>query len=144
MWVAEFSPNTPLSIQTTDTRLLLHAKDAEMSGYDRVVLKARDTDLLILALSHHTKLSRELWLSAGTSKHPKFIPVHAISQTDHVITCWHTMLSPVVIQLASLQGKARNLHGTHFLRNQNCLARSGYLLNVQMRHCERQNSLCVT
>lgn len=70
--------------EEADIRLLLHAKDAEMSGYDRVTLKARGTDILILALSHRSKLSKELWMSDGNDL--KFIPVHAISLPDPLIS----------------------------------------------------------
>lgn len=71
--------------EEANTRLLLHAYGAEMSGYDRVVLMARGTDILILALSHHSKLLRELWMPASTAKDPKSIPFHTISQPNPLI-----------------------------------------------------------
>lgn len=77
------SRQTVAALQSTheeaDTRLLLHAKDAECCGYERVVIKARDTDVLVIALGHRSLLSKEVWMSTGTVKEPKFIPVHAIN-----------------------------------------------------------------
>lgn len=71
--------------EEADTRLILHANEAKNAGYDRVVIKARDTDVLVLALGHRDKLSKEVWMSSGTVRDPKFIPVHGINLPAPVI-----------------------------------------------------------
>jgi len=48
-------------------------------GYSRVVIQRRDTDVLVLAEGHYNHLPSEIWMSCGTSKKPKYIPVHAIN-----------------------------------------------------------------
>ena len=65
--------------EEADTRLLLHAKDAECSGFGRTVIKARDTDVLVIALGHRGQCSKDVWMSAGKIKYLKVILVHAIN-----------------------------------------------------------------
>jgi len=48
-------------------------------GYSHLVIKCRDTDVLVLAEGHHKHLPSEIWMSCGMSKKPKYIPVHAIN-----------------------------------------------------------------
>ena len=64
--------------EEVDTSLLLHAGDANSSGYQRVVINSRDTDVLVLALGLPDCLRPEMWFSSGTSKKWKYIPVHNI------------------------------------------------------------------
>lgn len=71
--------------EEADTRIFLHAKDASDQGYQRLVINSRDTDVLVLALGHRSSLSPELWIHAGTSKEPKYIPVHLISLAQPMI-----------------------------------------------------------
>ena len=58
--------NLKSSHEEADTRLILHANDAYMNGYQKIVLQCRDTDILILALAFKGQLSQEIWMSAGT------------------------------------------------------------------------------
>lgn len=39
----------------------------------------------MLALGHRSEHSPEIWIDSGTSKHPKYIPVHSINQAPSVI-----------------------------------------------------------
>ena len=39
----------------------------------------RDTDVLLLLLVHHTWFSSKMWIRAGTSKKPKYIPLGEVS-----------------------------------------------------------------
>lgn len=71
--------------EEADTRIFLHAKDALACGYQRVVISCRDTDVLVLALGHRSELSPEIWIHSGTSKDPKYIPVHSINLAPSVI-----------------------------------------------------------
>ena len=71
--------------EEADTRIFLHAKDALACGYQCMVISCRDTDVLVLALAHRPELSPEIWIHSGTSKHPKYIPVHLINLAPSVI-----------------------------------------------------------
>lgn len=71
--------------EEADTRIFLHAKDACNSDYQRLVISSRDTDVLVLALAHRNQLSQELWMLSGTSRNPKYIPIHTISQPTLVL-----------------------------------------------------------
>jgi len=62
--------------EEADTRIILHCIH---SNAQTIVVTARDTDILILLLAHFNKLTcSQLWLKAGTSKMPKYVPIHDI------------------------------------------------------------------
>ena len=80
--------------EEADTRLLLHAADANSSGYQRVVINSRDTNVLVLALGLLDRLEPEIWFCSGTSKKRKYIPVHKILlplQVVQNIIAFHAM-----------------------------------------------------
>ena len=59
-----------------DTRLIIYCVHARM---ETMVVSARDTDVLLLLLAHYDKIGcTRLYMKAGTSKEPKYFPVHAI------------------------------------------------------------------
>ena len=68
--------NLKSSHEEADTRLILHANDAYMNGYQRVVIRCRDTDVLVLAIGFVSQLSPEVWICAGTANKRQYIPVH--------------------------------------------------------------------
>jgi len=64
--------------EEADTRLILHC--IHTNG-ETVVVSARDTDVLVLLIAHFDKMQcTQLWMKAGTSKKPKYIPIHNIHQ----------------------------------------------------------------
>ncbi len=68
--------------EEADTRLILNDIHAHMNT---IVVSARDTDVLLLLLAHYDKMGcAYLYMKAGTSKAPKYFPVHEI----------HKLLSP--------------------------------------------------
>ena len=67
--------------EEADTRLILHCLQAPVKT---IVVSARDTDVLLLLVAHFDRIGcTDLYLKAGTSKAPKYLPVHEI----------HTLLS---------------------------------------------------
>ena len=65
--------------EEADTRVVLHCIHSEA---EHIVVSARDTDRAVLLLAHFDKMECEtLWLKAGTSKKPKYIPIHEIRNT---------------------------------------------------------------
>lgn len=62
--------------EEADTRLILHCVHAHV---ETTVVSARDTDVFLLLLAHYEKMQCEyLYMKAGTSKAPKYLPVHEI------------------------------------------------------------------
>ena len=62
--------------EESDTRIILDCIHAHM---DSIVVSVRDTDVMVLLLAHYDKMRcTTLLMKAGTSKHPKYIPIHDI------------------------------------------------------------------
>lgn len=65
--------------EEADTRIVFHAL---CSGFDSVVVSARDTDIILLLIHHFHRFSgKELWVKTGTEVKPKYIPIHEIVKT---------------------------------------------------------------
>jgi len=62
--------------EEADPCIISHCIHAHMES---MVVSVGDTDVLVLLLSHYDKMGcSKLLMKAGTSKHPKYIPVHDI------------------------------------------------------------------
>lgn len=64
------------------TRLLLHAADAAKCGFEKLMLRTVDTDVVVLAIAffHELPLS-ELWVAFGVGKHLRYMPVHVTASS---------------------------------------------------------------
>ncbi|KAI4813333.1 hypothetical protein KUCAC02_024665 [Chaenocephalus aceratus] len=71
--------------EEADTRILLHAADATMKGFQRLIIQCRDTDVLLLLLVFANQLSQEVWMKAGTAKKPRDIKVHQITLPNEML-----------------------------------------------------------
>ena len=70
----------PCTHEEADTRIFVHAADMARKGVRKIAIRTVDTDVLVLALSAFEPLELdELWLSFGTDKSFRFIPVHQIA-----------------------------------------------------------------
>ena len=62
--------------QEADTRLVLH--DVH-SHFHTVVVSSRDTDVLLLIVSHFQRMQcQHLWMKSGTSKKRRYIPIDPV------------------------------------------------------------------
>ena len=62
--------------EEADTRLILHAVQSQ---FKTVVVSSRDTDVLILLISHFQHMQCEhLWMMSGTSKKRSYIPINDV------------------------------------------------------------------
>ncbi len=72
----------PCSHEEADTRMFVHAKQAVMEGYQTLMIKANDTDVVVIAISILPSLQelglQKLWIAFGQGKHLKWIPIHDI------------------------------------------------------------------
>ena len=63
---------TPLSriMKKPDTRIILHAKEASDQGYERLVVRCKYTDVLVLLTFISNELCQEIWMQTGSFKSP--------------------------------------------------------------------------
>ena len=64
--------------EEADTRIVLHARDATLRGFQQVNVVCRDTDVLLLLLAHQPYLCEAIWMFSGTAKRKCHIPLHLI------------------------------------------------------------------
>lgn len=70
----------PCNHEEADTRLMVHALDASMSGHRRVKIRSNDTDVVVLAVSVVNSLPLdELWVTYGSGMNVRNIPVHVVA-----------------------------------------------------------------
>ena len=68
--------------EEADTRILLHARDATIRGYQQINVVCRDTDVLVLLVAHLPNLSPDVWMFTGTAKRKLYVPVHQIRLSE--------------------------------------------------------------
>ena len=75
----------PCNYEEADTRIFLHVRNAVATGgHKQVIIKANDTDVLVIAVSMFPSLCElgmeKLWLSFGQGGYHRWIPVHDVCQ----------------------------------------------------------------
>ena len=72
----------PCSHEEADTRMFVHARQAVEEGCQNVIVKANDTDVLVIAISVLPTLQgiglQHLWLAFGQGRSLRWIPVHEL------------------------------------------------------------------
>ncbi|KAL9951255.1 hypothetical protein ACROYT_G043889 [Oculina patagonica] len=62
--------------EEADTRMILHCVHSEAKF---LVVSSQDMDVFLLLVSHFDKMTcKQLWMKAGTSKKPKYLPIPTI------------------------------------------------------------------
>ena len=62
--------------EEADTRLVLHAVHSQ---FHTVVVSLRDSDVLLLIVSHFQRMQcQHIWMKSGTSKKRRYIPIDAV------------------------------------------------------------------
>lgn len=74
-------PELQATHEEADTRIILHACHAISSGYKRVVVESRDTDVILMMIYHLGYLAADVWMASGTSKQRKCYPIGRIAET---------------------------------------------------------------
>ena len=76
----DISNLTPSNHEEADTRMVLHLADAAKKGYNKILLRTVDTDVVVLSVAAFAKLEiQELWIAFGTGKNFRYIPIHEIA-----------------------------------------------------------------
>ena len=97
--------------EEADTRLLLHAYDAFLNGFKKILIITVDTDVVVIALHHFTKLNvEELWIEFGAGKSRRFIPIHVYAKKlgeklCNGLTFWHALTGCDTVSMFSGKGK---------------------------------------
>ena len=91
--------------EEADTRLILHAIQSQSN---MVVVSARNTDVLLLLVSHFPRVQcTTLWMMSGTSEKQKYVPIEAVY--NNLPTNSATALLPFhahqVVSMENVQGK---------------------------------------
>lgn len=77
--------------QEADTMIILHTIDYANLGYDQVIVRCDDTDVLILLLYYsqtsHINKNMKIFMHTGHRDKERFVPVHLISQKLGSIVC---------------------------------------------------------
>ena len=71
----------PCKCHEADYRMVLHASHTSQQEYDRVLLQASDTDVVVIAAAMAKEIhAHELWLSFGKGQSLRYIPVHTVAE----------------------------------------------------------------
>ena len=67
--------------EEADTRMILHMLEAINAGYENIIVKCRDIDVLLLLLHFTRDQVCKVWMMSGTSKEHECYPVHLINES---------------------------------------------------------------
>ena len=73
---------SPCSHEEADTRIFVHARHAAQEGSKSMLVKASDTDILVIAISVMPTLQaiclQQLWVAFGQGRNMRWIPAHEL------------------------------------------------------------------
>lgn len=70
---------SPCDHEEADARMILHMADAVNKGFQKIVMRTVDTDVVALSVAAVANLQcEELWVAFGTGRHFRYIPIHEI------------------------------------------------------------------
>jgi hypothetical protein len=71
--------------EEADTRIVLHARDATLHGYQQINVVCRDTDIFVLLLAHRERLCPVIWNNQMKATHP------SLKRSESLITGCNTV-----------------------------------------------------
>ena len=105
--------------QLIDTQnICVHARHAAQEGSKSLLVKASDTDILVIAISAMPTLQaiglQQLWIAFGQGRIMRWIPVHELYRSigpekGRGVIFFHAFTGCDVV--SAFRGKAKNLHG---------------------------------
>ena len=96
----------------------VHARHTPQEGSKCMLVKASDTDILVIAISAMPTLQaiglHQLWIVFGQGRNMRWIPVHELYRSvghekGRGVTFFHVFISCDVV--SAFRGKGKNLHG---------------------------------
>ena len=90
---------------------MVHVLDASLCGYQRIMIRTNDTDVVVLAVSIANIIQAdELCVGYGSGKHLRNIPVHTIAATlgpekASVLPLFHALTGPDMVSFFGGRGK---------------------------------------
>ena len=72
---SEIVPALECTQEETDTRLVLHANHAAVSGYEKVVIKSSDSDVEVISVALQNKITARIYILSGTKQRTKLIDI---------------------------------------------------------------------
>lgn len=80
---------SPCTYEEADTRMFVHAKDSVLNGNKVLMIKANDTDVIVIAVSCFPSLKElglaKLWIAFGQGRSLKWIPIHGLEKTRGIL-----------------------------------------------------------
>ena len=115
----------PCSHEEADTRLLLHVAQGIRCGFDKVIIRTVDTDVVILSIANfHQLCPTELWIFFEAEKHHRYIPAHQIAvnlgeEKCRALRFFHAFTRCDTVSAFSGKGKSLpSTYGTFFHESQ--------------------------
>ena len=93
----------PCNHEEADSRLFLHARHAVEQGHTSLIIKASDTEVLVIAINVFQILNDnglgKLWVAFGQGPNLRWIPIHDIRHSigsmkierNSFLSCFHWM-----------------------------------------------------
>ena len=105
----------PCLHEEADTRLLLHAHHARITGYENILIRTVDTDVLVIAVAMAEKLGNgHLWLLFGKGNSCRYINVNATMmkigpEKSQGLPIFHALTDCDTV--SSFSGIGKKMHG---------------------------------
>lgn len=73
----------PCNHEEADTRVFIHVADAARAQFTKFMIRASDTDIVVLACSCFPQIPQlqEMWIHLSCSKQRNYIPIHEICES---------------------------------------------------------------
>ena len=78
--LSEIVPALECTQEEADTRLLLHANHAAVSGYKKVVIKCSDSDVEVISVALQHKIAARIYILSGTKQRLRLIDISDINK----------------------------------------------------------------
>ena len=91
--------------------MLVHAADAVNQGYQKIMIRTADTDVVTITVSVIPSIDiTELWVAFGTGRHLPYIPVHSIALSlgavkSKVLPMFHAYIGCDTVSFFANRGK---------------------------------------
>ena len=86
------APELECTHEEADTRLILHARHAALSGYSNIVIQSPDADVGVLACCCTRQIQARLYFCTGTNAHRRYISINALAKKQKSMVLQYAVL----------------------------------------------------